>query len=436
MSSAALVKALGPSIISALKFANANPNLTRAAASGVYKTGKRMFSGKRKRQGDVYSNKRRTNRTTQRSLYNSRTAATTRKATKVAGRRRKPKKTIKVGRKMREKIKKVIDDEDQVVGTHIYSARPMTLVQNNENRKTWVMYPGFGTSTGAFPGFPASGEVYSWNLVLDAASKLFNGKASLEYPAIGDAGNFNPRTLEVDIDYCKVKFWLKNNSERNVRLACFKCTSTSKIGGNYNPLELFKIASASAQAQGLVNTPMAVSDIGDQAGTTVWRNSPQFFDDWRSQWKVEKTEWILAPGQTDSYSFRIDKDKVSGSKNYIDSSYQSYHKGAVYCMWSIINDVINTSSVINDPGVAGYFLTPDLAGRPQQCVIIECERTMKISLPEQAGFVLPVSVPSATNTPLTFRRSNTFYEEYYNALPTEANYQRVDEQSPYDSFNS
>jgi len=437
---AALRSALGPAAYKAISWAARNPGTTRAAAGAAYRGAKYvMKSRKRRRTDDVVGNKRRSNTygsAGKIAMYNSRTAASTRHAVKITRKKRKPKKTIKVGRKLRYKIKKVVDGLDQVTGTHIYSARPMTLVQNNDNRKTWVMYPGFGTISGAFPGFAASGEVYSWNLVVDAASKLFNQKAAIEYPAIGDVNNFTSRTLEVDIDYCKVKFWIKNNSERNVRLACFKCTSTSKNGGTYGPLELFKLAATNNIASTTVNNQMTVTDINDQAGTTVWRNSPQFFDEWRDNWRVEKTEWLLAPGQTDYYTFTVDKDKVSGTKNYIEGVYQPFHKGSIYCMWSIIGDIINTGNVINDPGVAGYFRSPDVTGSPQRCVIIECERTMKIALPEQTGFTIPSPVTSGNPAPLNNRRSNTFYEEYYPTLPGSPLYQRVDEQSPYDRFSS
>lgn len=412
-----------------------NPRLVRAAASGVRNAVRtaNSYLGKRRRTDEVYSNKRRTNKPNSRALFNARTAKTTRLATRIGGKRTKKKRTIKVGKQLRKKIKHVVDHSDQVVGTHIYAARPLALVQNVDNRKTWVMFPGFENSLEAFTGFPRSGEVFSWNIVLDAASKLFNGKPNIEYPDVGDTNNFESKTLEVDIDYCKVKFWIKNNTERNVCLQMWKCTSKSKIGGDYGPLELWKRASLNNTTSGLISSSLICADLNDQAGTTVYRNVPTFNSQWRDNWATEKVQWILAPGQTDSYSFTVPADKMSGVKNYIDNAYQSYHKGAIYCMWSVYYDVINVSSTNTDPGVAGYFLNPEPVGNAQHAVLIEMERTIKMSVPEQSG---GFSAAAGVREQNTFRKSNTVFEEYIWPLPSEPKYSRVDEETPYANFNT
>jgi hypothetical protein len=379
----------------------------------------------------------------------AKTGLSTRQSAKKGRFKRKRSKKVKVSSHLRAKVQKVIDsNEDEYAGKFVSYRRPAVLGPRSENTKTVHSYPNYVLS-GTVPNTPpvdltVSGELFSWNIVLDAAAKLYNGKTGNELPDILDPDNFQPRTFQCKVLGGRARYWLKNNSQRTATVTLYKFTSKVTSSGNYFPLYTWQREHAVAAAQNLV-TGFTMTNAGPSnsinAQTTQYKNEPDLYDSFNKRWVTEKVKFVLEPGQTSVQDIIHKPQEMKGSEFYFDNVYQDQHKGAVYTAIGVMFDVVSGGDNVGGTGftpTSANFQIPEYPAAQNQVVdssfnigqagvIVECENIIRMALPEQAGFQQEGTFPPNQWEALDARKQRYYYEEWTNNANTT---QRVDEQQP------
>lgn len=145
--------------------------ITRRATSSAYDAANRQVQRLRKNV-----NRATTRQTGNRYTYQSRTGATTRLATKKSKLKRvtKKRKNTYVPKKFRKRVKEVLhDNEAKYAGSYSCYDAPLVYRPEYNNLKDFVAYPHYTKAAGTLFNNYQMGEVFSPNLVLDAASKMY-----------------------------------------------------------------------------------------------------------------------------------------------------------------------------------------------------------------------------------------------------------------------
>lgn len=314
---------------------------------------------------------------------------------------RKSKRGLKVSKNLRKKIKKVIDSEEShLEGTHYMLPLIQTEKQEADHLKTWANIPLAKTNAGAGATNPGVyGEIHSWNLILDSASKLYNEKPNTQHPYINDAKNFDVRTTVIEVVYNKMEIWLKNNSNRTYHIGIHKFVSKDNNTGS-NPLNLWESALINEQGSSKVMQGFNMTGVdSNRLVRTEWSDSPNMFYQMRKNYNMETVKMVLEPGQNIAQTVMLPTGEMTGADYFVKGVYQENHKGAVFLAISFIADVIQAKNTLESAGVgrAGYWVdpAPQVANQPQGGIIIETKFTRKIKMPEPTGYIVPTPVPSA-----------------------------------------
>jgi hypothetical protein len=378
----------------------------------------------------------------------ARTGATTRLASRRTYKKPFFKKPFvpKVSNSLRKKIEHVSElNEVKHAGSYYCYNSALCFRPIASDKRQWVTYPGhtLQDGTNAFSNFNC-GELFSANRVLDACSKLYNGKGDTEEPTFFDGANFTPRTFFCDVVYQKVKFWLKNNSNRTYTVRLYVCkakkTNASNTAGNANPLEIFSdltteyttgtIASYNGFTTNLVNANRM---------ETEYKNDPRFYPIWNEFWEAKTVDFVIEPGQTSTHT-EYGPTGPMNMQDYLlpDTSYNTAHKGAVFTMWSVMQDPVQIADT-NATGEAtlgrvNYFTPPTVTGKITGCLILESERTCKVKIPEKTlqGFKSPAN--NVTDDEVKERNlvvsPRIYYEQYFPDITGTKTTQRIDEEQP------
>jgi hypothetical protein len=383
-----------------------------------------------------------------RSAVTAKTGISTRISAKKGKFKRKRKRKVKVSRKLRAKVQKVIDsNEDEYGGKFVSYRRPIVCGPRAENTKTIHSFPNY-VQSGAVPNTaPATlsvcGEVFSWNLVVDACSKLYNGKTGNEFPLIGDSNNFASRTFQAKVMGGRARYWLKNNSTRTCTVTLYKFTSKQNSSGSYIPLYSWQREHSMSDANNLISgfsMTYAGPSNSINGVTTQYKNEPDLYDGFNKRWKTEKVKFVLEPGQTNVQDIIHKPWEMKGSEFYFDNVYQDQHKGAVYTAVGVMFDIVSGGDNVQGTGFvpsSANFQIPEYPaaeneqlgsndlGKPG--LIVECENIIRLALPEQAGFQQEAVFPPSQWEALDARKQRYYYEEWTNNV---AQTVRVDEQQP------
>lgn len=368
----------------------------------------------------------------------NKTGATTRIASKKGRFKRKRKgKRVKVSNSLRKKVKKVIEAENEKpCGRFTSYARPITILQRLDNMKSVYAYPNYKTSAYPVEAAPPQnsmfGELLTYNVLLNAASVMWNGKAAVEFPFWNNLGNFDSETTVINLEYGRAKYWLKNNSNRTANVTMYKFTYKQPISGSYAPLYYWNREHNHESGAGTVsgftmttNGPPAGAGIGGY--DTEYKHEPDLYPGCRKRFDVEKIKMVIEPGQTVAQVITFPAAEYDPKKLHVDGIYQDEHKGAIYTAFSVMYDCNLAGNSTATTMVPEYRGEEAITNVGSPGVTLECERFFKIRMPEVAGLEL-TGAPGAGNYELTNRIERTHYEQWsYGPI---GGFVRVDEQQP------
>ena len=383
-----------------------------------------------------------------RSVAN-RTGVTVRRAAKRAGRKRlvQRKRAVKVGKRLRDKVNKVINaNEDKHEGTYYCYERPQVLIQKEDNLKDIYAYPNYNKGAGNDTNFSNinGGELFSFNRVLDAASKLYNAKASLEEPAINNDNNFDYNKTVIDVNFQKAQFWIRNNSKRTYHLRLYVCKAKQTNIDNassVNPVQTWRDIVEDyneAGTGGVKNyTGFGTVNVSVTRMRTQYKCEPDMYPGFNKAFEVKKVDFVVEPGQTTSHTVYGPSGEMSGV-DYLIGNQQSYHyrhKGSFWAMWSVLGDFIQTIPATHTTGQEAALGAPIYKGDALESgqdaggILIECERTIKLNVPERtlgAAIATPGNIEKNQRTSVVSPR--LFYEQFFSVARDDT--YRVDEQQP------
>lgn len=294
----------------------------------------------------------------------------------------KSKKKVKVSASFRKKVKAVAETlkpKGQFTGinTEYY-------YQTADNQQL-VKYLGNDSNSAGNHG------LFSPLKVLDAASVLFNGKASSEFNVnYLTPDNFNVSNAKITVVNSFVKYRLRNNTVRTYEGTIYECSPKSSCQSNTTePVAAWNTGLADeyvfvAGAQETGQTQPANSFI-NHAGSLGLGNifaSPKQCNSFNQMFNCIERKVCLEPGQTMDFVVQGPRDYTYDYSKYWNTTYfLNVQKMNRYLFFGL-----NLDLVVANSGNAGRFgQTVNLDGHFQGIV---CEQTeyFTIEMPEQAGF--------------------------------------------------
>jgi len=314
---------------------------------------------------------------------NARTTVEKRRGKKIKL-KKQPK--VKVGRKFRAKVKKALIGPDNYgYFQQVYGEQQMIFTE----------------FTGAQHVFPANvatrspavtpiikGSLFHPAQVMHVASRLWNEKAAKEYPLIGDTGNFDNDTFNVEVLKQWVVFRLRNNGKRIAYGSFYKCQPLRNGIGTGGFLDIWRDACTEMQARGeLLGTPTV--DIN------TLHTDPRFLSQFKVKYKTVREDFVLEPGKEIIltvagpqmiYDFKKLWYADGTSNQFHNTLKQDIHAGFVF-----YNDLItNVNEGVYQDGRWSQTNTQNLSHH----IICETSYHCRLKCPQQAGFVPAVSPAS------------------------------------------
>jgi len=295
-----------------------------------------------------------------------------RKKLKIKGRKR-----VKVPVKLRRQIMQV-SDSNKVHG-YFQDNRIEALDPGSLGGKQTVELAPNRTLTQA-------GYLFTYDKVLHAASRLWNGKGAVQAPAAGDALNFQPRDTVIQVFKQWWTFRMRNNSTRTVTYRIYKCQKkknsillndayTSWVNG---------LGDMFNEGQMITNTNQSVLHTG-----------PTLSNQFRAGWTVETLKVEMEPGQT--YSFNVNGPAMTykGSDYYDSAAYRQQQPQDVQLIFSGNVDIVGSHTAGGVVGNFGYVADSSTAQPSMERVYIESTYHCSLAMPEKVGGVTqPVFIGS------------------------------------------
>lgn len=347
----------------------------------------------------------------------------------------KRKKKVKVSNALREKVKKVLDDEDvEWSGTHVMYCPPLLAGQTVDNKKEFFNFPHLVDNDGATADIYRQGELFTPNTVLDAASKLFNGKtvqgATSDEMNFFDTNNFNAKTVSIKTVYQAAKFWIRNNTSRTYRicmyvLTCKEQQTSNDVKSNFvsafhEETTNYTDATWDELFQGFSST----ATFNGGYVTTQYKNEPRMYANIRKRWDVKTIDMVLEPGQVETQYVRGPAQEYDMKKYLDDGTYYTTGKGGMFTAFSVMADPVQAAPTGTPPLWNRMVYSKERAettGAITPQLIFECERMTKVKMPEQAG------MDDAADLELKNRKKDCYaYEEFFPSVAGATQWRRKD----------
>jgi len=315
------------------------------------------------------------------------------KSVKREGRRRKK---VFVSKSLRKKIKKVMGQKEQY-GWYIKRAcLPLyTLMDDQQN----VGAMGAWHSQGQYQFFDPSS-------VLDAASILFNKKGQQASVSDSDTDNFQKDTLKIRVIDSSVKFYMRNNTARTVTIKLWDYSpkhvgTTALLHQDWVDALAFTKPVGSAGAAGTLSNQNPIGVTVNVIGA-----SPKHLQQIKNLYSIDETIFTLEAGKEYVHTLTGPKDKMYDfSKFYDGAVFQNAQKMVKGCLIALYSDVTSLAD-----GRVGRYTDIDA----KHGIVCETVSYIKVAMPEQAGFSIPLVAPLPGDTQqLTSRKDNVF--AIYNA---------------------
>lgn len=355
----------------------------------------------------------------------------------------KKKKKVKVSRQFREKVNQALEP-GRLHGTYIE-------IGNNLANDLDFQPLAFGNKQVLYNLGQTCNDQFLFNpmRILDACSVLWNNKTASENAKYAGAptytlpnGSFDPHTFNVKLVNSWAEFVIKNNSQRTWIIQLY--TYSPKVNSQYFTNGTQSNGDAKAQwfnamfdeantpGTSTVNKPVNVSG----ATPNTLYAEPGMCRLLCTKWKFEKTDVVLAPGQTYDYrvqgpsNLQMDFQKywninaATGNQEFWDIQ-KSCTRGVFF---TARLDVTNGGPTNAANGLAGRWA--DNVGNTGHGLKTEYRYYYKFDCAEQvAGSVFSSGV--AANTPFTLSSTNTqrrdcYYLKHWNEAGNTA-FDRVEE---------
>lgn len=401
------------------------------------------------------------------------------------------KKNVKVSTKLREKIKKVIE-EKKAPGTYIKTTIG-TVGSTASNSTTADSYTGtvngVANQIRVIPIFnnvnTVGGNQVTWwqslnahtggntmvdgydmifftpYKILDAASILWNRKPMAQDATI-TAGNFstqmesanlNPRATplrsNIHIRNAYVTFEIKNNSQRPMTLLIRNCVPKVKFVQN-GPLQAFQsgVYRDLAVPSGDTNGPLVPYGASSNTNLSQYFNDPNLpwslIDNYKRNWKHETMTLYINPGETCRHSIQGPKNMTVNFNDLIkDGAYNIdtfYKKTSAAVVIGVLPDLEFATVVAGDRvNMSGRWIhTTDtnLDKRVVYPISIEMKEHFELSMPEQTGFVYPTDQGAGVTQQLQLRmKKYASYFNGFNAAEEQMVLQGYNEENPAQTIN-
>ena len=348
----------------------------------------------------------------------------------------KRKKRVKVSNALREKVKKVLDDEDQEwSGTHVMYVPPLLAGQTVANKREFFNFPHLVDSNGTTTSIFRQGELFTPNSVLDSASKCFNLKpvptsttsnSTADIFNFFDATNFNGRNISVKATYQAAKFWIRNNTSRTYRVCMYVLTVKQGCTTNdddCNFISAFLRETTAYNTANFLQLQEGFSGTGTFNNgyvTTQYKNEPRMYANIRKRWDVKTIDMVLEPGQVETQYVKGPVMEYDMKKYVDNSTYYTCQKGNMFTAFSIMADPIQHGDASQNK--LEYTEEIQASGALKGQLLFECERLTKVKMPEMTG------MDADTEEENNLRRKDAYvYEEYFPTFTGDPNlYRRKD----------
>jgi len=282
----------------------------------------------------------------------------------------KPKKKVKVSRTFRAKVQKTLAPKI-IKGQLLY--RDTQAIYYTTNHAQNVYYLGKNIS-----GVPQFEGFFDPLRVLDAASCLFNGKASMSYdPSFAATGMFEAVTLtpKIRVIDSSVHFKLRNNTQRTRTLIIYECRSCN-VGNTNGPLVQWQQNILAAEARNQIPVGnLIINKVGA---------SPYDVPDFGKYFKTTKKKVVLEAGQSWEWFVQGPQDFVYNfAKYYNGSTYLRHQKMNRYFMVAEYFDMLTVSNVTC---YAYRFGQQAISITNEGGLAVEVTERFKIEMPELSGF--------------------------------------------------
>lgn len=399
----------------------------------------------------------------------------------IRGKNRK----VKVSNKLKEKIKKVIE-EKKAPGYYVKTTEGS--IGSCINNTISPYYTDIGPITNAItvvPMFSNIGglggqQVCWWHSLLpygdlstkiptgwdmsyftpakfmDAAAILWNKKAMAQN-ALLSTGNFYTYTSETGVPqntyrsnlYIKnswVTFEFKNNSQRTITLLIRHCVPKLKFVDD-NPLAIYTSAILDdSNASGNFNGPLVPYSGNVTESYAKYLNDIDvpwsFVDGFSKTWKYETIKIIIAPGETCKHSIQGPKNMNLNYNDIMKSGSQQFYsyfkKTSCSVVIGVLPDLVFAES-IGEGQPANYTgrwvdFSANTDKTIRNPISVEIKEHFDMGMPELTGFV---EDPGTKQTQMLNLRSKKYasYKFQNNLIEESATIKRYDEEQPATAIN-
>lgn len=372
------------------------------------------------------------------------------------------KRKVHVSPRLRQKIKKVIKGQEirgtyrtlrhGTIGTYTTQGAIVEYITNSQggyadaiacikvpddlpaNCRWFWQQPNLGFNSRSNGG---EFQFFTPMKILDAASILWNKKGiNSDYTAQLD--NFNsahvvatgaPVTsgtrfsmgivgLKIHVINSYVKMTMKNSTQRSFVIGMYKCVPTTAYPDTL-PMDAFKSA-LEEEHDGANSAIIAVSGPFADPVDNLYvmpQVEPNQLKSFRSQWKYEKVNIKIAPGETTTLfcqgpkDYTIDFDKLKFGDH--DKQHFATKKTTMACMFSVMPDLVFATGNVEIDGSTGRYIPSSLVlnsvGDP---ISIEYEETFHLGMPELAGFQETAADAGTAQQPLNNRLPRLAYGNF------------------------
>nr|QJI53709.1 MAG: capsid protein [Cressdnaviricota sp.] len=192
---------------------------------------------------------------------------------------------------------------------------------------------GGQNSVEQFPrrGNPFAGFLFHYDLVLHAASRLWNNKASNTAPLVTDLGNFDPTSTVIEVTKQWWTFRMRNNSSRRVTYRIYKC---QKKNSALLPRAI------DAWSQGLTQMVNDGQLIMANPNPSAMHTGPTLSNQFRQAWKAEETKVVLDPGEYHEFSVSGPAMTYRGQDFYEAATYKTVQRQDIQIIVSSNVDMV------------------------------------------------------------------------------------------------
>lgn len=285
-------------------------------------------------------------------------------ASKVRGAPKRPRrKSVKVTSSFKRKVQKVLDSY-KIKGNWMEIQTGLRRFVNSDDN--------IQIST-------ELGDNFSYPLVLDAASVLWNGKTPTLDKAVTNAKNFPVRTTKIYVEDAYTVYTFRNNSRRTYHMKIFSCKSkdltlsVTALGAWVNTMAAEAVVDGSNVA---LNTP-----------STLYAD-PRYYPNWNALWSAQVTTVVLEPGQSYVYRLQGPQKKLFDFPKYQQAGYVATgQKDFRNCFFTCYPDLVTTNT-----GSAGRYIDNDPGEDISSGIVYETKRVYKLCMPEQTGMDNPANI--------------------------------------------